>query len=65
MRRGGGDCWIYIGWQDPVWVEAGKMINTAATFDEPGEYVWHCHVLSHEDHDMTPPFLVTEDLMVA
>jgi FtsP/CotA-like multicopper oxidase with cupredoxin domain len=23
-----------------------------ATFDKPGKYVWHCHILSHEDHEM-------------
>ncbi|MCB1048906.1 MAG: multicopper oxidase domain-containing protein, partial [Calditrichaeota bacterium] len=21
-------------------------------FDRPGRYVWHCHILSHEDHEM-------------
>jgi FtsP/CotA-like multicopper oxidase with cupredoxin domain len=23
-----------------------------AEFDKPGRYVWHCHILSHEDHEM-------------
>ena len=22
------------------------------TFDKPRKYVWHCHILSHEDHEM-------------
>lgn len=24
----------------------------------PGEYVYHCHILSHEDHEMMRPFRV-------
>jgi FtsP/CotA-like multicopper oxidase with cupredoxin domain len=27
-------------------------------FDRPGEYVWHCHILSHEDHEMMRPYRV-------
>lgn len=23
-----------------------------AKFDKPGQYAWHCHILSHEDHEM-------------
>jgi len=23
------------------------------------EYVWHCHILEHEEHDMMRPFIVT------
>lgn len=53
------------GWQDTVWVEPGQMISIAATFDRAGEYVWHCHILSHEDHDMMRPFMVMPDIMAA
>jgi spore coat protein A len=24
----------------------------------PGLYVWHCHVLEHEDHEMMRPYRV-------
>jgi spore coat protein A, manganese oxidase len=27
-------------------------------FDRPGRYVWHCHILSHEDHEMMRPYHV-------
>ena len=27
-------------------------------FDIPGEFVWHCHLLDHEDHEMMRPFKV-------
>lgn len=26
----------------------------------PGKYVWHCHILEHEEHDMMRPFEVTQ-----
>ncbi|WP_278280923.1 multicopper oxidase domain-containing protein [Clostridium sp. DSM 8431] len=27
----------------------------------PGEYVWHCHFLEHEDHDMMRPMKVLDN----
>jgi hypothetical protein len=29
-------------------------------FDQPGVYVWHCHILSHEDNEMMLKFCVGE-----
>jgi len=52
------------GAQDTSWVGAGEMIGIAATFDMAGEYVWHCHILSHEEHDMMRPFEVIDKLPV-
>lgn len=48
------------GWQDTTTVGPREMVRVAATYDKPGEYVWHCHILSHEDNDMMRPFLVEE-----
>lgn len=31
-------------------------------FDIPGQYVWHCHILSHEDHMMIRELIVASDL---
>jgi hypothetical protein len=28
----------------------GTVTKIRAKFDKPGRYVWHCHILSHEDH---------------
>jgi spore coat protein A len=42
-------------------------LSIAANFDRPGEYVWHCHILSHEDNEMMRPFEVmpSDLLMIA
>ncbi|NVO24322.1 multicopper oxidase family protein [Donghicola mangrovi] len=48
------------GWQDTTIVGPKEMLRVAATYDKPGEFVWHCHILSHEDNDMMRPFLVEE-----
>jgi spore coat protein A, manganese oxidase len=28
-------------------------------FANANEYVWHCHILEHEEHDMMRPLVVT------
>ena len=37
------------------------MMAIVATFDKPGDYVWHCHILSHEDNEMMRPYTVVSD----
>ena len=49
------------GWQDTVWVGPQEVLRIAAEFDRPGDYVWHCHILSHEDHEMMRRFEVAAD----
>ena len=48
------------GWQDTVIVAPNESISIIAPFDMAGDYVWHCHILSHEEHDMMRPFTVIE-----
>jgi spore coat protein A len=36
----------------------GEVTRVIAKFDREGLYVWHCHILSHEEHDMMRPFYV-------
>jgi spore coat protein A len=46
------------GWKDTVQMFPGEVTRVIARFDRPGEYVWHCHILSHEDHEMMRPYVV-------
>lgn len=36
----------------------GQMVRVKARFNKSGQYVWHCHILSHEDHEMMRIFQV-------
>jgi len=46
------------GWKDTVIAPPGEAVRIIATYDLLGEYVWHCHILEHEDHEMMRPFTV-------
>jgi spore coat protein A, manganese oxidase len=49
------------GLQDTVEVDPHQMMAIVATFDKSGDYVWHCHILSHEDNEMMRPYTVVSD----
>jgi spore coat protein A len=40
------------GPKDTAQMLPGEATALRARFDRPGEYVWHCHILSHEDQEM-------------
>lgn len=51
------------GWKDVIRVDPGNVVKVAIRFDVPGRYVYHCHVLEHEDTQMMRPFVVTVHAM--
>jgi spore coat protein A len=46
------------GWKDTVIAYPGEVTRVAATFDTAGLYVWHCHIVEHEDNEMMVPYCV-------
>ncbi len=48
-----------LGLKDTIQCPPGYVTRVKATYDIVGDYVWHCHILSHEEHDMMRPFRVT------
>jgi spore coat protein A, manganese oxidase len=49
------------GYKDTVIAYPGEITTLRARFDRPGLYVWHCHILEHEDNEMMRPFVVMEN----
>jgi spore coat protein A len=47
-----------LGRKDTVIVYPGELTQIKATFDIPGLFVWHCHILEHEDNEMMRPLRV-------
>jgi len=49
-----------VGWKDTVIAYPGEVTSLAATFDIAGLYVWHCHIVEHEDNEMMVPYCVDD-----
>lgn len=48
-----------MGWKDTVQAHPGMITRIIVKFEGyPGRYVWHCHILEHEDNEMMRPYLV-------
>ena len=62
-----------LGWKETVRMNPGQVTRVLMQFNLPSvpfpvptsprtggnEYVWHCHILEHEEHDMMRPLVVT------
>jgi spore coat protein A, manganese oxidase len=46
------------GLKDTVIAYPGQVTRVRAQFDTPGQYVWHCHIVEHEDNEMMRPYRV-------
>jgi spore coat protein A, manganese oxidase len=47
------------GWKDTVRVDSRMITRIIVPFEGfAGRYVWHCHVLEHEDNEMMRPYEV-------
>ncbi|WP_263357476.1 multicopper oxidase family protein [Acidicapsa ligni] len=50
-----------MGWKDTVRVNAKTVTRIIVPFvGYPGRYVWHCHLLEHEDNEMMRPYEVVK-----
>jgi spore coat protein A len=63
----------YQGWKETVRMNPGEVTRVIMKFSLPSvpfvvplsprlgghEYVWHCHILEHEEHDMMRPIVIT------
>jgi spore coat protein A len=48
-----------LGRKDTVRVNANEVVDIVVRFESyAGRYMYHCHILEHEDHDMMRPFVV-------
>jgi spore coat protein A len=47
-----------MGRKDTVIAYPGEVTRIKAKFDVAGLYVWHCHILEHEDNEMMRPYFV-------
>jgi bilirubin oxidase len=46
------------GYKDVVIAYPSEITRIKAKFDQPGLYVWHCHIVEHEDNEMMRPLRV-------
>jgi spore coat protein A len=46
------------GVKDTVVAYPGEVTRLKATFRTAGQYVWHCHIVEHEDNEMMRPLRV-------
>jgi len=46
------------GFKDTVIAYPGEVTRIRAKFDNSGTFVWHCHIVEHEDNEMMRPYRI-------
>ena len=46
------------GVKDTVIAYPAQVTRVRARFDTPGQFVWHCHIVEHEDNEMMRPYRI-------
>ena len=46
------------GLKDTVIAYPGQATRVKARFSTPGQFVWHCHIVEHEDNEMMRPYRI-------
>jgi spore coat protein A len=46
------------GRKDTVIAHPGEVTRVRGQFDTPGQFVWHCHIVEHEDNEMMRPYRI-------
>ncbi len=48
------------GYKDTALMYPGQITHVQTLFDIAGLYVWHCHIVEHEDNEMMVPYCVND-----
>ena len=46
------------GLKDTVNALPGQVTRLRLEFENPGQFVWHCHIVEHEDNEMMRPYRI-------
>ena len=46
------------GFKDTVIAYPGQVTRVRARFSRQGQFVWHCHIVEHEDNEMMRPYRI-------
>jgi FtsP/CotA-like multicopper oxidase with cupredoxin domain len=47
-----------LGYKATVVAYPGQVTRVRAQFSTAGQFVWHCHIVEHEDNEMMRPYRI-------